>query len=50
VIARFGWDSHFPGAVWAQALREADGGELARVAARLPQVEADLLGKLGLRA
>ena len=46
VIARFDWDSHFPGAVWAQPLRAADGERLAAVAARLPAVEADLVSLL----
>ena len=42
VIARFDWDSHFPGAVWAQPQRAADAARIAEVEARLPAVESDL--------
>ena len=42
VIARFDWDSHFPGAVWAAAQRAVDPGRLDEVAARLPALEEDL--------
>jgi diadenosine tetraphosphate (Ap4A) HIT family hydrolase len=42
VIARFDWDSHFPGAVWAGALRSSDARRLDEVAARLPILERDL--------
>jgi diadenosine tetraphosphate (Ap4A) HIT family hydrolase len=40
VIARFDWDSHFPGAVWASAQREAPPAHLHAVTAVLPEVEA----------
>lgn len=46
VIARFDWDSHFPGAVWAGAQREADPQKLEAVAARLPALEQDLVARL----
>lgn len=42
VIARFDWDSHFPGAVWAAAQRPVDAARLDEVAARLPALEEDL--------
>jgi diadenosine tetraphosphate (Ap4A) HIT family hydrolase len=42
VIARFDWDSHFPGAVWAAAQRQPDAARLAEVAARLPALEEEL--------
>lgn len=46
VIARFEWDSHFPGAAWAQPQREADPARLQAVAARLPALEKELLSLL----
>ncbi|WP_027016167.1 HIT family protein [Comamonas composti] len=42
VIARFDWDSHFPGAVWAAPQRERDAQREAAVAARLAEVDAAL--------
>lgn len=42
VIARFDGDSHFPGAVWAQPLREADPALLQELAGRLPALELEL--------
>jgi diadenosine tetraphosphate (Ap4A) HIT family hydrolase len=41
-IARFAWDTHFPGAVWAAPQRAADERRIAEVTARLPALEADL--------
>lgn len=46
VIARFAWDTHFPGAVWAAPQRAADERRTAEVTARLPALEADLQGAL----
>jgi diadenosine tetraphosphate (Ap4A) HIT family hydrolase len=46
VIARFTGDSHFPGAVWAAPVRAADPAQLAAVAARLPQVEEQIVQRL----
>lgn len=46
VIARFAWDSHFPGAVWAGAQRAVDDGRLREIAARLPALEQDLRTRL----
>jgi diadenosine tetraphosphate (Ap4A) HIT family hydrolase len=42
LIARFDWDSHFPGAVWAQAQREVDPGKSQALAERLPDFEQEL--------
>lgn len=38
VIARFGWDSHFPAPVWAAAQRERDAAQEAVVAGQLPSL------------
>lgn len=40
VVARFGWDSHFPGSPWSAPVRAADAAQLAAVRARLPQLDA----------
>ena len=48
VIARFGWDSHFPAPVWAAAQRASDAGQEAAVRERLPAMEAQLRACLGL--
>ncbi|MFS4549044.1 HIT family protein [Comamonas resistens] len=42
VIARYDWDSHFPGSVWAQAQRPRDEAREAVLAQQLPQVDAAL--------
>lgn len=42
VIARYGWDSHFPGAVWAPAQRERDLLKEAEIAQWLPATDAAL--------
>ena len=46
VVARFDWDSHFPGAVWAGALRAQDVARLDALAAGLPALEEELLRAL----
>lgn len=46
VIARYDWDSHFPGSVWAQALRTADEAKLAQVAQSLPAAEQAMCAAL----
>jgi diadenosine tetraphosphate (Ap4A) HIT family hydrolase len=43
VIGRFAWDSHFPGAVWAQPQRALDDARIQSVAAGLAALEQDLL-------
>ena len=50
VIARFDWDSHFPGSVWAAVQRTAPAERLAAVQARLPQAEADMVRRLATLA
>ena len=47
VIARFAWDSHYPGAVWAQTLRSTLPEPAAAVRALLPALERDLVQRLG---
>lgn len=49
VIARFDWDSHFPGAVWAAPQRTAPAERLAAVEARRSALDIEL-GKLGRTA
>ena len=39
VIARFEWDSHFPGPVWAQARRAVEPAAVTRLAVPLEQVD-----------
>jgi diadenosine tetraphosphate (Ap4A) HIT family hydrolase len=46
VIARFGWDSHFPAAAWAAPQRERDAAREAEIAARLPALDARLARRL----
>lgn len=46
VIARFDWDSHFPGPVWAPVLREAPRDRLQAIQDLLPQVEAQMVRRL----
>ena len=51
IVARFAWDSHFPGPVWAAAQREAPAGEVARIADLRPALESELAKRLAtLRA
>ncbi|RYF32233.1 MAG: HIT family protein [Comamonadaceae bacterium] len=47
VIARFDWDSHFPGSVWSTAQREATSAQWASIEARLPGMETELQQRLG---
>ena len=46
IVARFGWDSHFPAPVWAAAQRQAPAPDVARVAALRPALEDDLAQRL----
>jgi diadenosine tetraphosphate (Ap4A) HIT family hydrolase len=46
VIARFDWDSHFPGAVWAAPQRVPEAARLEQLAAALPIFERDLVARL----
>lgn len=49
VIARFDWDSHFPGAVWAAAQRTPPADRIAAVEAQRVALDNDL-AKLGRTA
>jgi diadenosine tetraphosphate (Ap4A) HIT family hydrolase len=42
VMARFDWDSHFPGSVWATAQRATDAEKLAQLASQCAQVNRQL--------
>lgn len=46
VIARFDWDSHFPAPVWAPAQRERALAQETALAARLAEVDAQLVAAL----
>jgi diadenosine tetraphosphate (Ap4A) HIT family hydrolase len=46
VIARFDWDSHFPGSVWAAPQRTADADKLAQLALQCEQINRLLAAKL----
>ena len=46
VTARFDWDSHFPGSVWATPLREPNTQKLAQLALQCEQVNRRLAEKL----
>ena len=48
VIARFEWDSHFPGSVWAAPQRPVDAQKLAHLALQREQVNRSLAAKLNL--
>lgn len=46
VIARFPWDSRFPGPVWAPSQRDGIPAQLAAVEQELTAVEHELAGRL----
>jgi diadenosine tetraphosphate (Ap4A) HIT family hydrolase len=46
VIARFTWDSHFPGSVWSAATREAPAEAIAAIERMRPALESDLSERL----
>jgi len=46
VIARFDWDSHFPGPVWAAAQRERAPAREAEVEAKRPALEQRMIERL----
>ena len=46
VIARFGWDSHFPSPVWAPAQRPSPAAQEDAVRALLPALEVALQARL----
>jgi diadenosine tetraphosphate (Ap4A) HIT family hydrolase len=46
IVARFAWDSHFPGSVWAGTQREAPVSRVAAIEALLPALEDDLADRM----
>ena len=46
VVARFGWDSHFPQPIWGVEQREVDVVETARLVTRLAELDACVLAAL----
>jgi diadenosine tetraphosphate (Ap4A) HIT family hydrolase len=46
IVARFEWDSHFPGAPWATAERKVAPEARARIEALLPALEAEIAARL----
>ena len=46
VIARFDWDSHFPGSVWATPQRVVDAQKLTQLARQCEQINRLLAEKL----
>ncbi|MDP9899794.1 HIT family protein [Variovorax ginsengisoli] len=46
VIARFATDSHFPGSVWAAAVRERGAAQELAIAGKLPALEHDIVQQL----
>jgi len=46
VIARFDWDSHFPGPAWGPAQRVADPARVRVIEAALPGLERELAARL----
>ena len=46
VIARFDWDSHFPGSVWATPQRVVDSQKLTQLARQCEQINRLLAEKL----
>lgn len=47
IVARFDWDSHFPGSVWAAPQRATPPGRVAEIEGLRPALESEL-GKLAL--
>jgi diadenosine tetraphosphate (Ap4A) HIT family hydrolase len=50
VIARFGWDSHFPGPVWAQARRVVEPAAVTRLAVPLARLDLAVHQAINLAA
>ncbi|HXE51136.1 MAG TPA: HIT family protein [Ramlibacter sp.] len=46
IVARFEWDSHFPGPVWAPPQREAASDRIAMIERLRPALEKDMVSKL----
>ena len=50
VIARFDWDTCFPGSVWAAARRERDLERERKVEVQLPALEREMIQRLATRS
>jgi diadenosine tetraphosphate (Ap4A) HIT family hydrolase len=50
VVARFPWDSHYPGSAWSAPLRPPDWQQIDQLVSLRPALEEELLGKLGRTA
>ena len=48
VIARFDWDSHFPGSVWAAPQRESNARKLLQLVSQCEQVNRLLAEQLAV--
>ena len=48
VIARFDWDSHFPGSVWSMPQRAADEARVAAISAQCDQISRKIAEFLAL--
>jgi diadenosine tetraphosphate (Ap4A) HIT family hydrolase len=48
VVARFAWDSHFPGAPWAASLRAPDAQAQAAIEGLRPALEREIAARLAL--
>ena len=46
VIARFDWDSHYPGSVWAAPQRPEDAAKIARIASRCGEINRLITEKM----
>ena len=46
VIARFDWDSHYPGSVWSAPQRAEDADKTARIASRCGEINRLITEKM----
>lgn len=49
IIARFDWDSHFPGSVWSAPQQNADARKISALAAAVPAVSQQIAARLSAR-
>lgn len=49
IIARFAWDSHFPGAVWGTAQQNVDDDKINALAANIPSINQQIAARLSAR-
>ncbi len=50
VIARFIWDSYFPGSAWSEKQRHAPPAQIAEIMNRITSLETDLATRLAARS